>query len=105
MPQPARWSLHPNEQRALHDLIGRHGADALVALAAERTHHGAPAKPARYWLAVWRDLDHRPAAGADVVPLHGYRRPGAPMDHREALRQALAMDAPPHSDPATGGAR
>ncbi|MFD7512264.1 hypothetical protein ACFV5N_23415 [Streptomyces sp. NPDC059853] len=92
VPTPARWSLSLDEQRAVAELVDRHGAAALVALAAARTTPTDAPKPARYWLRVWSDLDHAPArpGGAAVIPLHG-PRPAPAASHTDNLLAGLRL--------------
>lgn len=88
---PVRWSLGLGEQRDVWQLVKRHGATALVELAAHRTAPGDAPKPARYWLKVWSDLDRapaRPTTGSNVVPFRG---PAAPIVHTDTLAAGLAL--------------
>ncbi|MFE7316434.1 hypothetical protein ACFU7T_25580 [Streptomyces sp. NPDC057555] len=87
-----RWTLGLGEQRDVWRLVQTHGAAALVDLAARRTHPGDGPKPARYWLRVWSDLDHAPAAaphGSNVVPFRP--APAAPTSHTDNLAAGLAL--------------
>lgn len=83
-----RWSLGLGEQRDLWQLVKAHGVEALVGLAARRTTPGTEAKPARYWLKVWGDLEESPAArpGPNVVP---FRAP--PAAYSDNLAAGLAL--------------
>ncbi|MFC5720352.1 hypothetical protein ACFP1Z_09280 [Streptomyces gamaensis] len=86
-----RWSLGLGEQRDIWRLVQRHGAAALVELAAHRTAPGDAPKPARYWLRVWGDLDRAPVAaspGSNVVP---FRPTTAPVSHTDTLAAGLAL--------------
>ncbi len=87
---PVRWSLGLGEQRDVWQLVKRHGAEALVELAAHRTAPGDAPKPARYWLKVWSDLDRAPrAAGTNVVPFRAAA--AAPTTHTDTLAAGLAL--------------
>ncbi|MGW7413411.1 hypothetical protein [Streptomyces sp. NPDC054863] len=82
-----RWTLGLGEQRDTYRLVQAHGVEALVELAARRTSPGTEAKPARYWLKVWSDLDRAPT-GPNVVPL----RPSAgPTPYTDNLAAGLAL--------------
>ncbi|MFE0189316.1 hypothetical protein [Streptomyces sp. NPDC058989] len=89
-----RWSLGLGEQRDVWQLVERHGIAALVDTAAHRTTPGDSPKSARYWLKVWSDLDHSPAAasspapGKNVVPL---RSRGTAPSHTDNLLAGLAL--------------
>ncbi|WHM37559.1 hypothetical protein [Streptomyces sp. BPTC-684] len=85
----ADWRLGGDEQRAVRDLVERHGVETLVARALSRTGAGMGPKPPRYWLKVWGDLDRAPLpdSGATVIPLHA----AAPRTHRDALAAGLAL--------------
>ncbi|WP_370420373.1 hypothetical protein AB8O64_19855 [Streptomyces sp. QH1-20] len=67
----------------------QHGVEALVELAARRTTLGTDAKPARYWLRVWGDLDRAPSArpSTNVVPL----RSPSPATYTDNLAAGLAL--------------
>ncbi|MDT3395572.1 hypothetical protein RKE29_02720 [Streptomyces sp. B1866] len=83
-----RWTLGLGEQHDLGQLLRRHGAAALVDLAAHRSVPGAPPKPARYWLRVWADLDRSPAARpAAAAPA----RPAAADAYADNLAAGLAL--------------
>ncbi len=84
-----RWSLGLGEQRDVYRLVQAHGVEALVDLAARRTAPGTDAKPARYWLKVWGDLDRPQSArpGPNVVPL---RAPN-PAAYTDNLAAGLAL--------------
>ncbi|MEL3944479.1 hypothetical protein [Streptomyces sp. LNU-CPARS28] len=83
-----RWTLGLGEQRDVWQLVKAHGVEALVGLAARRTTPGTEAKPARYWLKVWSDLDRAPSAhpGANVVPLRS-----VPAAYTDNLAAGLAL--------------
>ncbi|MCT9090606.1 hypothetical protein N4G70_17335 [Streptomyces sp. ASQP_92] len=83
-----RWTLGLGEQRDVFQLVKAHGVEALVGLAARRTTLGTEAKPARYWLKVWSDLDRAPSAqpGPNVVPLRA-----APAAYTDNLAAGLAL--------------
>ncbi|MGP9019588.1 hypothetical protein ACT1U9_14415 [Streptomyces sp. BR1] len=84
-----RWRLGGDEQRAVLDLVDRHGVEALVARALSRTGPADGPKPPRYWLKVWGDLDRTPPpdSGATVIPL----RAAALRPHRDVLAAGLAL--------------
>ncbi|MFD8546815.1 hypothetical protein [Streptomyces sp. NPDC059649] len=86
---PVRWSLGLGEQRDVWRLVQAHGVEALVERATARTAPGTEAKPARYWLKVWGDLDRAPAArpGPNVVPL----RSANPAAYTDNLAAGLAL--------------
>ncbi|WKK26548.1 hypothetical protein QZH56_13705 [Streptomyces olivoreticuli] len=84
-----RWTLGLGEQRDAHRLVQEFGIEALVELAARRTSPGSEAKPARYWLRVWGDLDRAPSVQPDrtVVPL----RASGPAAYTDNLAAGLAL--------------
>ncbi|MFD7236439.1 hypothetical protein ACFWAT_14175 [Streptomyces syringium] len=84
-----RWSLGLGEQRDVYRLVQQHGVEVLVELATRRTTPGIDAKPARYWLRVWGDLDRAPSdrPGTNVVPL----RSPSPGTYTDNLAAGLAL--------------
>lgn len=85
-----RWNLVVSEQLDVERLIRNYGVTALVEVVARRTVPGDVAKPARYWLRAWADLDQassRTTSTVNVVPLLRSTR----GNHSDALKGGLAL--------------
>ncbi|KOU46866.1 hypothetical protein ADK54_14040 [Streptomyces sp. WM6378] len=69
----------------------RHGVAVLVNRALNRGGAADMPKPARYWLKVWGDLDHRPDNTADRGANVLHLRPTTPHSHTDLLTAGLVL--------------